>query len=96
MNLSPSHLLDFTKSMQVVVDSIRFIDSQVDQFHIQRKQLHKFYATGLTYKQINDLKITKTHLCPYFSSPKTKEQMQPNQKIISISWRDHPEMSRLF
>lgn len=93
--ITPPHLLEFAKSMQIVVESVKFVDSQLDQFH-RRQELRDFYADGLIYRQIIDLKITKAHLCPYFTNPKTREPMQPNQKRISIRWCVHQKMARHF
>lgn len=82
--------------MQTIVDYVRTIDAELDRFHQWREERRQFYADGLSYKEINDLKITKQAMCQYFVNPQTNKPIPPTKKRISILWCRHQQIAAHF
>ncbi|XP_059075968.1 uncharacterized protein LOC131875495 isoform X2 [Cryptomeria japonica] len=92
----PPQLLRLADSMQGIVQSMQVLDSELDSYRSWREGLRAFYADGLTYKQVIDLKITKIDLKKYFVNPKTGEEIDPKKSWISIRWCRHSGIASHF
>lgn len=82
--------------MQTIVDTVRSLDEGFDHYHSSREEARWFYVDGLSYKEINDLKITKQKIFEYFIDPKTNAPILPSKQRISIRWCTHPEIAHHF
>ena len=57
-----------------------------------RESMRQYYSNGLSYKDIENLKITKDQLFSLFWDPSTRLVLPANQAPISIDWCREPNI----
>ena len=90
------HILRLADTMQGIVHSVQSLDDELDNYRSWRDSMRTFYADGLTYKEVNDLKISKADFARWFKNLKIGEEINPKKSRISIRWCKRPLISQHF
>ena len=80
------------EALDTITNTISNVQGALYNISSYRESMRKYYFDGLSYKDINKLKITKDQLFSLFRDPRTGLVPPTSQAHISIDWCMEPNV----